>query len=430
MYVVIGSTTYTKLKNLSFAPQIDIVGDTIPINEFTVQIKTTDNITVGQWAALYDDLDNLWAYYWVMYSDRVDAQFVEIKAQSIIALLDRVNMDATIYTEDTQINTVVNACFTAAGISSGYNIDSGLLGHTIIGYFPEQTARERLQWVCFAVGAYVRQQGSQNVQIRELDQSTVTYIPIDKTFWKPSIEYKDYVTKITLTSYEFTQGTPSQGDDYVTVNDVDYIVTSQKYTLTNSNAPQTALPNEITVDGCYLINDDNADDIASRLAMLYFARTEIDADVINNNAYKPPMKVAVQLDESRGGLGYIESADFKFGKQARSSLKIVASEARSLQQLIINYTFNGAIVATKHYAFPVGYQYSILNPYIDISSGEHRYIYRPLTEYCTGTITSGTNTKEVACEIALHWYSEYQLLRIISVSDIEYDTDDNVLEID
>lgn len=429
MYVTINSKTYDDIKNLSFVPQVDITGDSVPVNEFSLEIKTTDNIAVGQWASLYDDLDNLWARYWIMFADRVDASFVEIKAQSIIALLDRVTMDPAIYVSGTSASGIISACFTAAGVGSSVTIDSSLSGATVTGYFPEQTARERLQWVCFAICAYVKQEGVQNIQIKGLDTSTQESIPMNKTFWKPSIEYKDYVTSINLTSYEFTQGTPGHGDQYVTVNDVDYIITSQKFTLTNSSAPGSALPSEVNVDGCYLINDDNADDIASRLAMIYFARTSVSADVINNHEYAPPQKVALYLDQSRGAIGYIESADFSFGLQARSTLKVVASETRALAQLVISYTFNGATIATKTYSFPVGYQYSILNPYLDISSESHRYIYRPLTEYCEGTMTSGTNRKTVECEVALHWYSEYQLLRIVSVSEIEYDSTDNILEI-
>lgn len=445
MKVTIGSTTYTTIRNLSFSPQVDITGDTIPINEFTVQIKTTNDIAVGQWASLYDDLNNLWAKYWIMYADRVDAQFVEVKAQSIIALLDRVTMDATIYDAYTMAGTVITACFTAAGVSTGFTIDSSIQGTTlveqltaasVIGYLPEQTARERLQWVCFVIGAYVKQHGSQNVEIKGLDQSTLTYIPKNKTFWKPSIEYKDYVTQISITGYDFTERTPQQGEEYVTVNDTNYVVTSQKYTLTNSEAPESALPNEINIDGCYLVNDDNADEILSRLALLYFERKEITADVINNNEYKPPMKVAVQLDVSpdangkiHDAVGYIESADFRFGMQARSTLKIVASQTRELVELIVNYTFNGETIKTEHYAFPSGYSYSILNPIIGRSTGDHRYVYRPLTEYCTGTMGSTTTTKTVACEMALHWYKKEKLLRILSVSDVEYDSTNKVVEI-
>ena len=424
MYVKIGTTNYTKLKNLSFMPQVDIVGDSIPINEFSVQIKTTDEIKVGQWAYLYDDLNDLWAKYWIMFSDRVDASFIQIKAQSIVALLDRVYMDAAIYPSGVSAGTIIAACFTAAGVSSNYTVESSVSSASVTGYFPEQTARERLQWVCFATGAYVKQHSGQNVEIKKLDQSSLTYIPTSQTFWKPQIDYRDYVTKISITTYSFEAGTPDAGDQYVTVGDTNYIYTTQKITLTNGNAPETALPSEINIDGCYIMTDDNADDVASRLAMLYFARTEVSADIINNNEYYPPKRVGVHVDEGLGAVGYIESADFKFGLQARSTLKVVASETVPLAELVINYVFNGATVATRTYNFPVGYEYSILNPYVDVSSGEHRYVYRPLTEYCEGTMTSGVNTKTVQCELALHWYSEYQLLRIISVSDVEFDSGD------
>lgn len=429
MKVIIGSTTYTALKGLSFTPQIDITGDSVPVNEFSVQIQTQDNIDVGQWASLYDDLDNLWAKFWIMYADRVDAKFVSIKAQSIIALLDRVTMQAEMYTSNTSASTIISACFSAAGIGSSVQVDSTLSSATIIGHLPEQTARERLQWVCFAIGAYVQQDSVAIVQIKKLDTLTLTDIPIDKTFWKPSIEYKDYVTKINITAYSFAQGTPAHGDEYVTVNDIDYIITKTTITLTNSGAPETALPNEINIDGVYLVNNNNADEIASRLSMLYFARRDVSADVINNHEYFPSQKVSIQLDDTHGAVGYIESADFRFGLQARSTLRLVASETRELVELLIRYTFNGEVIGTRRYAFPQGYTYSILNPFITRSSGNHRYVYRPLTEYCSGTMGQGATQRTVACEMALHWYEEYKLLRVLSVSDVEFDDEDKVVEI-
>ena len=48
MYVKIDQTSYTDLRNLVYSPQTDITGDTIPINEFTVDIVTDDLITAGQ----------------------------------------------------------------------------------------------------------------------------------------------------------------------------------------------------------------------------------------------------------------------------------------------------------------------------------------------------------------------------------------------
>lgn len=82
MYVTINQTDYTALRNLSFAPETDVTGNAVPINEFSVEIITDDNISYGQYAWLYDDRDNLWAKYWIIYAERISADAVAIRAQS------------------------------------------------------------------------------------------------------------------------------------------------------------------------------------------------------------------------------------------------------------------------------------------------------------------------------------------------------------
>ena len=433
MYVTIGSSQYNEIKNLAFEPQIDITGDSVPINEMSVEIKTYDDISVGQYISLYDDLDQLWAKYWITYADRVDVGFVRIDAQSVIGILDRFTLPAVVYETDTAIGTALDTVFAGLTGIASYTIDSSLSSATVRGYCPEQTARERLQWLCFVANAYVRQAFTNTIEIKSLDVSTVTDIPITRTYWKPSIEYSDFVTAIGRTTYEFTEGTPSQDDEYVTVDGVDYIISSSTFQLTNTGAPASAAPNIITVDRMYLANDDNVSDLASRLALLYFARNEVDADVINNRYYEPAQKVSIQLDGNvdvpRYAIGYIESASFSFGLQAKSRLKIVASEVRTLTALLIKYMYENVNVATKRYNFPEGYNYQIENPYIDKASGTHRYIFRPVNQYATGTIVQGTNINEQDVEIALHWYGEEKLLHVVSVSEIEYDSEEGVIEI-
>jgi hypothetical protein len=430
MHVTIGSTTYTEIKNLSFEPQIDITGDSVPINEFSVDIKTGNEIEVGQYAYLYDDLNQLWAKFWITYADQKDSEFVEVIAQSPLTLLDRVILPPVMYLSATSISTALDAVFSALTGFATYTLDSSLQSATVSGYCPEQNARERLQWICFACTAYVRQSFTDTIEIKALDESTVTDIPMNQTYWKPSVAYRDYVTSIELTQYAFVQGTPSQTDEYVTVDDVTYIRTDNTFELTNPDAPATASPNTIRIDDVYLVNIDNVSDIASRLALLYFARQEVSADVINNRTYEPSQKVSVQLDDERGAVGYIESADFNFGLQAKSTLKIVASVLRNLSNLVIKYMYQGIAIATRRYNFPEGYQYTISNPFFNKSSGTHRYIYRPVNEYATGTITAGDNVNEQQLEIALHWYGTEKVLHIISVSSMEFDSEDKVLEIE
>ncbi len=422
MYIKIGTKKYEAIKNLKYTPQTDITGDVVPINEFSVEVKTGRDITIGKYAELYDDLDQLWAKFWITFADRINEDFVKIEAQSLVTLLERITCPAVIYTSATAVTTALSAIFSQLSGYSTYLIDTAALSKTVQGYCPEQNGRERLQWICFACGLYLEQGYTDGIYIRILDEETVTDIPPDKTYWRPSVSYKDYVTAITLTYYAFEAGSPQSGDEYITVNGVDYIVTKTEVTLNNPDtSAQAAPPNIVRVDKVMLINSDNASDIASRLSLLYFERTEVDADVINNRDYRPAQKVSVQLDDTRGAVGYIESTDFTFGLQAKSRVKIIGCAIRDLSNLLIRYIYNGIAIATKRYSLPGGYQYQITNPYLDQSSDSHRYIYRPINQYATGTITSGENVDDEDVDLALHYYGDHKLLYIISVTEVEQD---------
>ena len=88
MKIIINSTTYSGLKNLSYSPETDVFGNSLPINEFRADIITTDDIAMSQWAELRDDLNALWAKYWIVYAERIDRQTVRIQAQSALRLLE------------------------------------------------------------------------------------------------------------------------------------------------------------------------------------------------------------------------------------------------------------------------------------------------------------------------------------------------------
>lgn len=450
MYVKIGNTSYTEIRNISLDPQVDIIGDTLPVNQLTLEIKTLDEINVGGIIKFYDDMDRLWTKYWITYADRINSEFVQIKAESAITVLDRIILEPTYYDEmefKFAVYNIISPARTTFALVELFNyiIDDSLKDIEIKGYCPEQTARERLQWLCFVAGAYVSQafnstsvitlDGDEytmynSLEFKELDTETVDQIPIKQTYWKPSIEYKDFVTKVSMTAYTFTAGTPAQGDDYVEVDGTKYIISETRVSLTNQNVPADAAPNEILLDGLYLVNTGNVDELLSRIALTYFARTEIKADIINNKEFHPPQKVSIMLDdEGSSAVGYIESADFRFGLQSMSSLNIVACELQSLTRLVIWYLYKNAVIRTKRYFFPVGYSYSIENEFINQSDEKHKYIYRPVNEYATGTIESGVNTNNQDVEIALHQYKEDKLLYIISVSDIEWDSEEKELEI-
>jgi hypothetical protein len=424
MYVIIGSTTYDKIKKLSFAPETSITSDTVPINQFEVDIITDDmNINAGKEISLYDDSDALWAKYWITFAERIDAYIVRVKAESKLAILERKTMEGKMYASY-PVSDLIDDIFSDFA-STEYYLDSSFANETITGYMGHHSKKYRLQLVCFVIGAYVKTYFNGRIEILPLDDSTETLIPQNKTFWKPSISYKDWVTSIKVRSYSYVAGTPSTTDEWVEADGVTYVQTSQEVSLSNPDVPVTAPPNIISIDDVTIVNSSNVSAILSRLSTNYFNRMETDLSVINNGEYVPGDKVICYGSDDTLVAGYIASADFTFGLQAKSKIKLVPAEIKESANLEIRYMWDDFILRIAVFLLPVGYNYSVENPYIDLYLNNHRYIFRPLDEYATGTVVSGGVVDEEDCDVALDYYQG--TVFVISVDEVT--SSDNIVDI-
>lgn len=424
MHVTINGTDYSKIKNLSFAPETSVAASSVPVNEFSVEILTTDDITIGQYAELYDDrtgsvINHLWARYWIVYAEHRDANTVEIRAKSDLYRLERRQLPAVLYSNE-PIGDVLADIFADLG-ANAYAVDSRiLLNETVSGFCPEQSARDRLQWVCFTAGAYIRTFFSAKTVITRVDE-TQSMIPMADTYYKPTVTYKEHITALNITAFAFSQGDPETTDEWVTDGTNYYIVDRRVFSLPNPDAPAGAETNEVTFEDVYLVNNGNADTILARLGQYYFKRAEIEADVINNAKYVPGDLVSLYTDEDEMFSGYIDSAAFQFGLQARSRIHLTGVDSDNSDWVIGRLTVIGrfrvdeytgaALLRTDYYSWPVGYPYSIENPFVEGS----RYVYRPENAYATGTMNSEAQTVTEYYVAAIRQLTAG--LEIVSMSD-------------
>jgi hypothetical protein len=190
-------------------------------------------------------------------------------------------------------------------------------------------------------------------------------------------------------------------------------------TLTDTNVPVTAARNVISVDDVMLVNTDNVDRILSHMAKYYFDRVQVDLDVIDNAEYMPGQRLLVYSDEHSMASGYAEKCSFSFGMQARASIHLMGAAAKESANLIVTYMWSSRQIGRREYTFPVGYVYSILNPYIDFGMDGHRYVFRPVNEYAEGTIDEGDNYDTQPCAVALDLERSTGILYIVSVDEVE-----------
>lgn len=413
MKITIGTSDYTKFAALSFDPQTDITGSELVINQFSADIITQDDITSGVPAFLYDDSDTLWASYWLVEAIRINTETVQIIAQSKMIFLDRKAMSAKYYGGITAANAIAEVF---AGIDTQYELDPSVENISITGFCPEQTARERLQWIVFVIGAYVRTYFTDKIEIRLIDD-TETVIPKERTYWKPAIRYGNYVTGVRITAYSYVPGTPQTTDKWVTDGTVYYIQTTQDYTLVNPNLPPDTPENMITVKDVSLVNPANVAGLLSQLARYYFKRIEADLDAIDNGEYIPGDKVLGYADDRMLLEGYIKSATFSFGLQSKAQLHIMQTDQVAGDTLVLLYLYGESQIGREEYYLPLGYNYTIENPFLDIINDGKRRVYRPLDPYASGTIVEGGVTDRESYEIALEYRN--QVLNVLSVASVD-----------
>lgn len=440
MFVFTNNKIYRKISNLSFAPEVDITSQSIPINEFYVDIHTSDTIAESQWISLHDDSLTLWAKYWIQKVDRVAEDLITIHAQSLLARYDKIIVPAKWYDGDYNVYDILDD---DCGLEMPEVYIHPSIEQTILkGYCPEQTVKERLQWVCFAVGAYVKTFFTDRIEILPLNAISVN-IPMSKTYWRPSVSKSEFVSDIYVTGFSFTETSvePKAYEEYIVLGESDYLKVTRTVAHSHIDPPLYMDATEIHIDDIYLIRAGIADNVCSRLASIYFQREEVEADIINNAEYIPSQMVWLPINPPNeigvGKAGYIDSCDFSFGLQARSRIHFRVQDSRAILMLIVNYNKNNVKLGQNTYNFPVNTMYEVPNPYLDQTSGNIRRIYYPENETATGTMVDGTNINNQPYQDALIYYKnkddkgEKKVLHILSVSGVDWaDESEEVLVIE
>ena len=427
MYITINGTEYGRVRALSFAPEVDPAGMTLPISGFEADIYTPDAAEAGQYALLRDDLGRLWAKYYITRAVRVDADILRIRAESPLVLIARDVLPATYYNAAPIADVLVDV-FRNTGSGLGayiYRLDQAFSGAVITGFAPRQSARERLLWACFAIGAQVRSCFDDEVEIMPADAGNAL-IPMRDTFWRPAASEGDCVTAIRAFAYSFASGAPASTDKWVQDDGgATYIVTARAFELQNPNAPSDAPENVVSLEGMYFLNEGNVAAAMSRLAAWRFNPRELTLDCIDNADYRPGMRVTAC--DGLGGMmtGVVRRAAFRFGVQARARLQLAGASAVASAALVIRYLYEGIQVGRSEFRFPVGYGYAVANPYIDTQMNGHRYILRPLEAAWTGRMPQEGVTVDVSCAAALDLCGGG--LHVISVDGAEESNEKGVI---
>lgn len=408
-----------QIKSLNFAPQVDLTGNSLPINEYSCQVILPEPLP-GELvsASLYDDMDQLWCAYPLTKVIRVTDRCLHLTVSSWIKRLDDRQLEETVFVNESAEDAIA-ACFGAAYVND-YTIADAIKNKVVNGYAPAQNGRERLTWLCFVLGAYVDDVYRDDALITEVDD-TAALIPLDQTYGgsqRPTVDRTQWVTGLEITTYTFRQGTQEEweADNSSYVFPLPWIATTQDFTLSNPLAPEDARPNVVALENLYLVTPGNVSDIAARLAKYWFNPVTVQLSAINNRSYKPGDLVTGYTAPESLITGYIQQATYAFGKQAMSKMSLIGVEAIDGAKLTVNYKYGSRTLSSATYYLPVGSAFSISNLYLDRLEDGHRIIYRPTTPSAEGTMVDGGLTVNVSNEIALDLFEG--VLQVISVDEV------------
>ena len=319
------------IESLSVTQNADIMADIVPIDTAICRIRSETPL-VAEYMDVDDNtgitgrpLSPLVApigHYVVKQINNLGNNLYEIQGYSLVYRLDTPKVPAKYY-NGVSLSVALKDVEKNANGSFGvtYNVDTALSGKTITGYCPEQTARERLQQFCWAVGGYVSCACSALINIFAIPSTVQGTVPKSKIYAFPAVANEDEVARVNLTVHTYTAGT--SGDDIVIDADGNkYVHTTS--TLTMANTALTGVSNrEISVDNATLVNSSNAQATLLRMASVYF-NSGTWYGTTTPQGYIPGQMVQA---EDRDGIrqGYISALTYSFGKGAATTMELKQS---------------------------------------------------------------------------------------------------------
>ena len=320
MTLLVGGTsantfTAATIKNINLQQDCGIVNEVLPIDVLTVEVLATSITLYNNWVELSVD-GALWCVYWLTDLRKTGTNTYKIVAKSPIVLLDTAIVAATMFASDNAYTYLNSLLTTYLPLVS---IDSSLSSVTLSGYAPQQTARERLQWVLLSLPTMYRARTS-FIRGIIIEQNTYTglSIPASHVYLAPTLTDEQVVTNFKTIYHSYTPiPSPSGYTDVVQVGTNYYAHTANPYSL-SSSLPEAsyATYNEYGISDNTIINPSNVGAVASVLSTWYFNYTSTWRGRYLWSAGKPVGTACIlPVTTTTTVIGYLKSAKYIFGSQ-------------------------------------------------------------------------------------------------------------------
>lgn len=403
--LLIAGTLYTDVKSITCAPEFDPTCASLPICEFEAEFRTSTPASdfMDRTAGIVPDYNGnnardtadeiIVGGYNIEEAKQTGADMVYIRARSWLSWLDKRVLAAELFS-NVNLETFLFRLFKDMPVNEGAPVWAddednppiqiyGSVNYPVVtGYCPEQTARERLQWLCQARMFQISQWdslSSNGLLLRyapdhpNANPSYVTIRP-EYTYSKPVIRQITPVGAVTITSCsDFTTTFHDEAgwDSVVTGYDYelaeDGVIPIEKRLYFRKQTHRT----DNTVFGEAVIVEDNTlllGNIASELNAMpapYFRGYEVELECLqlwpvghSVEYYFPGTRVRFYTDPQTMYTGIVKSASFTFGLLAKAKLVISTDQVPvEMAHVIVRDVYAPSsgverLLCTRHYWVP------------------------------------------------------------------------------
>lgn len=261
-----------ELTGAAFVHEISPISDSVPVNVLDATVHSKDNVDFvfqrKQPVEGYNGADLIGVYY-IEAGKRTGARDYEIACCDMVGVLDIDDYGGGIWIEDTPLSTILSEVF---GGAVAFDIAPAYASSTLRGYIEPGTKRSALQQIAFALGAVVDTSGSDAIRLYPPPSGIGETIPAAKTYTGGAVDVADKVTEVTVTAYVIFDERPSEGQEYIEFNGVQYRYYTDTKHAYNPDVVSTDLPNKVKFDKAYLVNLSNAQTLADNIMAHYMRR--------------------------------------------------------------------------------------------------------------------------------------------------------------
>lgn len=316
--------------------EIDPISEKLSVNTMSLRVKThnpefshvtgsIDNqmLTINQQMNVTYNGEPFGTFFLKTWQDAFnDGTVFDFNADDAIDILDSYPFMGDIYTNKPVrdlLQEIFDICFPTRLID--FVLDEAFQDKSVSGYIPIGTCRMALQYICFAIGAIADTSRRDYVWIYPLEQVLERVIPREKAYLGGFIESTEYFTGVDVVSHTYARGDEVKTvyDDEIeagehvfnfteplhslsltggtilessatfvkiTVPETQHIkITGLNYSVAKISYPVRSnfLPGEVgrtkIYDGCTLVSQTDAKDIANRILLYLNMRKRLDIDV-------------------------------------------------------------------------------------------------------------------------------------------------------